>query len=358
MKKTSIPLIAMAIFSILILINLDIMPAYADTITYYELVANSGQFCLNNGQLIFFGELPVDTSSALYGKVINGITLSMSKSGSPTGNYIVGVWSNTTAPNASNPIYTISTNSSASLTNVITQYTFTNLTGSHAMGLNEVIGVFFTGGSAGNAVCIRMNVYASAAASYDARHSVANTYASSWNIGTNQLRDMTATIFFTTSAIPPQNIISGVDCSLPENENKLICALADIPNSTLASDYVIGSTEEQTGLLGIGCRVGLVDCISNPDVKTNGLGILMFVTSIFVVVGMFMTTQGAEKTFKIPTMIWAIIIIALSAFFTVTNIIDPIFLIVSIIGLIALASPRLVSMFGGGANTFGSGSTE
>lgn len=151
--------------------------------------------------------------------------------------------------------------------------------------------------------------------------------------------------------------IGGVDCSLPENTNILICRVGGTGAMGSAGAFVIGNASAGTGLMGIGCSIGIVDCIQNTDPKENGLGILMFIASIFIVVGMFVTTQGMENTIKLPLHMWAIIIIGLSAFFTLTNIIDPVFLIVSIIGLIALGAPKLVNTLKGG-NTFGSGSTE
>jgi hypothetical protein len=57
-----------------------------------------------------------------------------------------------------------------------------------------------------------------------------------------------------------------------------------------------------------------------------------------------------------PLFIWVVIILALSAFFTITGIIDPIFLILSIIALIALAAPKAIETLRG--STFGRGSSE
>lgn len=148
----------------------------------------------------------------------------------------------------------------------------------------------------------------------------------------------------------------GIDCDLPANENLLICRLGqDGTISGSAGAFVIGSVSDNTGLLGLGCSIGVVDCIADDNVQTNGLGLLIFIASIFVVVGMFFYTMGKDIV-HIPTFIWVIIIIALSAFFTISGIIDPVFLIVSVIALIALASPKIVGMLKTGS-TFGSGST-
>lgn len=158
----------------------------------------------------------------------------------------------------------------------------------------------------------------------------------------------------------PTPSTGGIDCTLPENENILVCRLGGTGAFGSAGDFIIGvaptNTTEGTGLTGIGCAIGLVDCVADPDIKTNGLGLLIFIASIFIVVGMFVTTQGLGNTIKLPLYMWAMIIIALSAFFTLTNVIDPVFLIISIIGLIALGAPRIVNVFKGG-DTMGEGST-
>lgn len=149
----------------------------------------------------------------------------------------------------------------------------------------------------------------------------------------------------------------GLNCDLPENANILICRLGGDGTLGSAGAFVIGNTTDGTGVLGIGCSIGLVDCTEDPNPQTNGLGLLIFLASLFVIIGMFFRTLGANATFTMPVYIWAVIILALSAFFTITGLIDPAFLIVSIIALIALASPQIISRIRG--NTFGGGgSTE
>jgi hypothetical protein len=159
---------------------------------------------------------------------------------------------------------------------------------------------------------------------------------------------------FVEPVTPPSQ---GVDCTLPENANILICRLGGDGTLGSAGAFVIGNTTDGTGILGIGCSIGLVDCTVDDNPQTNGLGLLIFVASIFIVVGMFVRSLGAEETVRTPTFVWVIIIMALSAFFTITGIIDPVFLILSVVALIALGAPKLVGMIKGGT-TFGQGSTE
>lgn len=147
------------------------------------------------------------------------------------------------------------------------------------------------------------------------------------------------------------NIIGGVDCSLPENEFKLICRVTDPIGG--AGNFVIGNGT--SGLTGIGCSIGLVDCETDSNPRTNGLGLLIFISSLFVVVASFYLTIG-RQAFVIPVYIWIVIILALSAFFTITGLIDPIFLILTAVALIALAAIRIQGFISG--KGFGGGSTE
>lgn len=152
---------------------------------------------------------------------------------------------------------------------------------------------------------------------------------------------------------PPQE---GRDCDLPENANILICRLGGNGEIGSAGAFVIGNVTTGTGILGIGCSSGWVDCTEDPDPKTNGLGLLIFIASIFVVVGMFWFSIGKEA-FHLPIFIWVLIIISLSAFFTLMDIIDPVFLILSVVACIALAVPKVIGLIQS-RGSFGGGSSE
>jgi hypothetical protein len=137
-------------------------------------------------------------------------------------------------------------------------------------------------------------------------------------------------------------------CANPANANLLRCVLSD-GQDLEGIGGVIGD-----GITELGCNVIFTDC-TDPDPATNGIGLLIFIASIFVVVGMFYWAIGTES-FHMPIFIWIIIIIALSAFFTIVGLIDPVFLVLSIIAIIALAVPKIIGVVRGGS-TFGGGST-
>jgi len=141
---------------------------------------------------------------------------------------------------------------------------------------------------------------------------------------------------------------TGIDCTQPENANILICRLGGTGELASAGAFVVGNVTQGTGVLGIGCSIGLVDCTSDSNPQTNGLGYLIFIASIFVIIGMFYRSLGANATFHMPIYIWAVIILSLSAFFTITHIIDPTMLILTVIALVALAVPKVGGYIQGG----------
>lgn len=149
-------------------------------------------------------------------------------------------------------------------------------------------------------------------------------------------------------SIPPP-VTGGVDCLNPANFNLLICRINEGGGG-------IGGIGNQTGrgLLDLACNIIFVSC-DNPNPKTNGLGLLAFIASLFVVIGMFWYAIGKEA-FHMPLFVWIVIVVALSAFFTIAGWIDPIFLVLTIVAIIAMAVPKIVSITKG--NTLGGGSTE
>lgn len=210
------------------------------------------------------------------------------------------------------------------------------------------------------------NIFNAIQSGFDANSSVGENYVSGtfsqWYVASslNNQRIIVISGIRQSSVIPESpgggeedpTIIGGVNCSLPENENKLICRVTDPIGGSGA--FVIGNGT--SGLTGILCSIGIVDCTEDTNPRTNGLGLLIFVGSIFVVVAMFYLTIGKEA-FVIPVYIWIIIILALSTFFTITGLIDPIFLILTVVGLIALAVPQIQKKFFGSGTTFGGGSS-
>lgn len=156
----------------------------------------------------------------------------------------------------------------------------------------------------------------------------------------------------------PPNIVGGVDCSLPANIQTVLCRTggSDKGNIGGAGDYVVGDGAEGTGVTGILCSLGFVDCAVNPDLKTNGLGYLMFIGGIALMMGLFLFISKGNLI-AIPVFIWIIGILALAGAMALFNIIDPVIFIITIVAVVALAVPKIVSTIRGD-QTLGAGNTS
>lgn len=143
----------------------------------------------------------------------------------------------------------------------------------------------------------------------------------------------------------------GVDCTLAENAQKLICRLADNPSDCTGAlgcggDFLIGNTTGDIGITPIICNTGIIDCVTNPDMKTNGTGYLITIVAIAIVVGIFWVASRGDLG-AIPMFIWFIAVLGIVGFSTVANIIDATFLILAVVAMIALATVKLRGLFGG-----------
>lgn len=347
-------IIAFLVFGLLSIPIID--SAYAVELTLYNTNGGASSNVLREGNTLaedrlFVGE-EFTSGSSLIGFEFNRVSFELLEVNAPTGLVRVGLWNTTIAPTGGNYICLIG-DLDASDIRFQPSYQFTaNLTkssGTCTIQADTALGLYYAQGlgSTANSISWRR----STTSNFDGTNTRATVYdhvVPAWT-------DITAGDYnmrvYHISA-------DGSDlCDDPANANILICRMGGDGTLGSAGAFVIGDVQEGTGVLGIGCSTGVVDCVADSNPQTNGLGLLIFIASIFVIVGMFFRSLGASETMKIPTFVWVIIIIALSAFFTITQLIDPVFLILSVIALIALASPKIVGMIKGGAS-FGSGSTE
>jgi hypothetical protein len=150
--------------------------------------------------------------------------------------------------------------------------------------------------------------------------------------------------------------IGGIDCSLPENENILICRMDSNGAVAGGGAFIVGDAEDGTGVSGILCSLGIADCATNPDIKTNGIGYLLFISGVAVMMGLFFLVSRGNLL-AIPTFIWIISILSLAGAFALAGIIDPVIFIITIVAIIALAVPKIISTIRGDTSTIGAGST-
>lgn len=150
-------------------------------------------------------------------------------------------------------------------------------------------------------------------------------------------------------------IVGGVNCSLPENAQKLLCRIGGDGSIGSAGAFVVGDGSDGTGVSGIACSLGFVDCTVNEDVKTNGIGYLMFIAGVAIMIGLFFIVSRGNLL-AIPTFIWIIGILSLAGAMALFNIIDPVIFIITIVAVIALAVPKILSTIRGD-QTLGAGNT-
>lgn len=139
---------------------------------------------------------------------------------------------------------------------------------------------------------------------------------------------------------------SGIDCTLPENEFILICRLGSDGSLVGAGQFIVGNVNGTTGLTPIICATGIVDCVANPDMKTNGVGYLLVTIALAIIIGILWVASRGDLT-SIPTFIWFIATLAVVGAFTLMDLIDATFLVITAIIVVALAAAKVRGLFGG-----------
>lgn len=145
--------------------------------------------------------------------------------------------------------------------------------------------------------------------------------------------------------LPPDQT-GGIDCSLPENEFILICRLANEGGSLNGTGAFL--TDSIGNLI---CDLGIVDCDTNPDIRTNGIGYLFVAIALAVWVGL-MWVAGRGDISSIPTFVWFIGTIVIVGAFTVMQYVDPTFLVISVIAVVGFAVAKARNVFGGNNGGF------
>lgn len=189
---------------------------------------------------------------------------------------------------------------------------------------------------------------------HDGASSLPVWYISSSTNNGNYIRIEGIRSLTSTNPDPPEppegddddNIVGGVDCNLPQNQETVACRTDE--NGALAGggSFIIGNTTGGTGLIPIFCSLGIVDCAENPDMKTNGAGLIFTLIALAVTIGIFWVATRGDLG-SIPVFIWFIIVLSIFGFATLANLIDVTFLIIAVIAIIALATAKLRGLFGG-----------
>lgn len=145
-------------------------------------------------------------------------------------------------------------------------------------------------------------------------------------------------------------IVSGVNCALPENQNTLLCALAEQEQDGITGASVLVN-QSSTNII---CQVGLLGCTQdadgnftpdNPDIKTNGIGYLLTAIAMGIFVGLMWVASRGNMT-EIPTFVWFIGTLGIVGGITAIQWIDPTFLVITVIAIVAMAVAKAKGVFG------------
>ncbi len=139
--------------------------------------------------------------------------------------------------------------------------------------------------------------------------------------------------------------VGGVDCTLPENEQILLCRIGGNGAIGSAGDFIVGNGTQGTGVSGIICSIGLVDCETDDNIQTNGIGYLLTIVALGIMIGVLWVASRGDLQ-SIPTFIWFLGTLALVGAVTLFGWIDPTFLVITIIVVVALATAKAKGLFG------------
>lgn len=140
---------------------------------------------LRSGSNIFVGQEVVNFDSVLYGKEINYSQFRLSKNGAPSGFMYAGVWNTISTPTATNYKFLISQMDVSGLSTSEFDISFLrNDTKTYVLDVNEAVGIFYNGGSAGNEVEIIVDT----ANPFDGSNSQRTSYISSWSDFVHDIR--------------------------------------------------------------------------------------------------------------------------------------------------------------------------
>jgi len=142
-------------------------------------------------------------------------------------------------------------------------------------------------------------------------------------------------------------------CQQPENFYILRCVLERGDTTPLmgASETI---DESATNII---CQIGLVQCVQNEDgsftpvddnIQTNGIGYIILVVALGILIGIFWVASRGDLG-SIPTFLWFIATLAVIGTITAFEFIDPTFLVIAIIAIIALAVAKTKGLFGSSA---------
>jgi hypothetical protein len=158
------------------------------------------------------------------------------------------------------------------------------------------------------------------------------------------------------------NCTSSQFCSIPANQGLLRCRLETTTGNQCISHnnpYLNQSASNFTNpfnpIANTNCLIVGAANLPNDDIKTNGvgylfLGITLLLFNILFFIGVI-AANNRGVVIGSPIYISALISMSIIAAFTLFQWTDPLILIISVVALIALATPKIIGIIRGGGMT-------
>jgi hypothetical protein len=130
---------------------------------------------------ILAGENIVNSGSLLYGKEINQITLRLDKDGIPPNDAYVGIWNGVVNPTSTNYKFLIAQFKANNTNLSVMDYTFTrNDTRTYVLDSDDIVGIFYNSGTAGNRINVSFNGTANSFDNSDSQYSRFQRTTNTW----------------------------------------------------------------------------------------------------------------------------------------------------------------------------------
>lgn len=267
MKKTQIPIIAIAMFGISLLLGFEyVIIAYATETTIYNQTGTATALAIGtNATSLLVGE-EIESTSVLKNDWFNKITVRMYKTGSPTGTVFIGIWLDTAVPTDSNYAHLLGSIPATELTTSSASYnfTFSNTT----ITENDVIGVFYDTGSSGNTVNVNYGGNA-----FNGSSTQSARYRPNDGGWINDGFDVS----FTLWQISNQAEEACIDTNL---DGEIDLCFVDTNNDGVADNGLggsLGAFNSNANVTQLGqtwfCAFNIGDACTNDDAETNGVGV-------------------------------------------------------------------------------------
>lgn len=141
----------------------------------------------------------------------------------------------------------------------------------------------------------------------------------------------------------------GIDCTDPNYSYRLMCQVGSGNGALVGASQLLN--QSSTNII---CQIGLLPgtivnntcTLDNPDIKTNGVGYILFLVAMAIFVGiMWVASRG--QLMALPTFIWFVGIVGIAGLFTVIQWLDPTILILTVVAVVAFAVAKVKGLIGG-----------